>query len=167
MTDPYPNLPPVDDLGDVELSPAGRARRDAILRTTLVAARRARRTRRFAAGAGSLAAVLAIALLIHAWPRNVQPVAPNGNGTGAVPAVPDGPAPVVRLEFVQVIPTDPTISARLAAPELPATWRTVDDETLLAVLADAGLRGGLVSINGQTQLVPGELFHNLEPLSEQ
>ncbi len=142
MIDPFENL-----------SPGGVARREAILRQTLQAVRR-RRRRRQTLRLGAGLAVVALAVVLIRLPRNPgsapqPPVSPIAV-VEASPAPTPGPA---AGPFVQIIPPDPDICARLAAPELPPTWRTINDDQLLAALTESGQPAGLIRIAGQTLLM--------------
>ena len=139
-----------------ELSAAGLARRDEILRQTLRLVRQRRQRRRAFKLATGVAGVVLVAILLRQPWRSAQPVSPAPTPPPA-PFVgnppPHEPTPRPGGEvIVQIIPPDPTISTRLAAPELPPMWRTIDDEQLLAAVAATGQRAGLVRINGQTLL---------------
>jgi len=145
MTDPHESL-----------SPAGLLRREAILRATLGTVRERRRRRRTVQLMAAVAAVALLALL--SYPRRPtgaaapQPgplvVLPPSTGPSNPPGNSDTAGPLV-----QVIPADPTVSTRLAVPALPPTWRSIDDDVLLATLAETGQPAGLVRINGQTLLL--------------
>lgn len=139
-----------DELDDLSL--AGRVRREAILATTLRAVRRRRRARKAIAAAACSAAVLVTALLVQArFPRQAE-VRPG------VPPIAQ-PAPVAHVADargglqVEVIPLDPLAATRLATQTEPPSWTRVNDDELLAALADIGQPAGLVTVNGQTLLV--------------
>ena len=135
------------------LSPAGMARREAILHQTLQIVRRRRRRRQALQLTAGLAVVVLASVLIRLpqYPREVTPLPGGGpaivDGGSSVP-LPRPPGPVV-----QVIAPDPDICTRLAAPDLPPTWRTIDDDQLLAALAETGHPAGLVRVAGQTLLM--------------
>jgi hypothetical protein len=136
------------------LSPEGAARREAILRQTLLAVRRRRRSRRALRLTAGLA-VLVLGVVLIRLPREPGTTPPSGGRPGEIvhagPLVPT-PAPPAG-PFVQVIPPDPEICARLAAPPLVPTWRPITDDQLLAALSEAGQPAGLVRVAGRTLLM--------------
>jgi hypothetical protein len=130
---------------DVPLSVAGEARREEILRLAKGEARR-RRRRRAGVRVGAVCAVLGLGVVVMIWP--------GGKATEVVvkvlPTKAPEPAAGLRITFIQ---TDPTIADRLAVS--PArSWTVMDDDQLLRSMADAGHPAGLISMNGQTFLLP-------------
>ena len=125
------------------LSPAGLARRAAILNTTLRAVRRRRRTRRAAVGALAATAALAAFLL---RPARFSPPSPFNPG-GSIQA------PPVAEWHIEIVSADPTVAERLIVRDTPRTWTLLGDDELIAVLADAGQQAGLIRLNGETTLV--------------
>jgi hypothetical protein len=150
-----------------QLSPAGEARRAAILGVALRTVRRRQRGRRLAA-AGGVAGVLLIAgVLLRTSLRDLAPgdaaVEPATRlANGAPPAAPGPGAPVIagddgaaagQLTLVTVVPADPTVVTRLAAPAATGSWQRIDDHELLAGVAETGMKAGLVEINGRVLLL--------------
>ncbi len=139
------------------LSPTGLERREAILRRTIRAARQRRRRRQALMLTSGLAVVAAAVVLVrHEW----RPEAVPSLHERQIVAVQNGPlgsaqepASVAAGPFVEIIPPDATVCARLSAPELPATWQSIDDDQLLAALAKTGQCAGLVRINGKAMLL--------------
>jgi hypothetical protein len=130
--------------GDVPLSVAGEARREEILRLAKGEARR-RRRRRVGVRIGAVCAVLGLGVVMM-WP--------GGKATEVavkvLPTKAPEPAAELKITFIQ---TDPTIADRLAVS--PArSWTVMDDDQLLRSMADAGHPAGLISMNGQTFLLP-------------
>jgi len=136
MTDPFENL-----------TAQGVARREAILRQTLVAVRRRRRRRQALRGCVTGLAVVALAVVLVRLPRYPGgALPPDGSPIEVESARSAGP-------IVQIIAPDPNICARLSAPKLKPTWQTIDDDQLLAALDAAGQPAGLVRVAGQTLLM--------------
>lgn len=138
-----------------ELSTAGVARREAILRRTLTAARTRRRRRQAAVAAtGGVAIVLAGFLMHRTWPATPTTVSGpicSGSLLEFVVFIPEDRSP--SLSTVEIVPPDTTVVARLSAPDLPPTWEVIDDDALLAAVGETGQSAGLVSINGRVLLM--------------
>lgn len=130
--------------GDVPLSVAGEARRGEILRLAKGEARR-RRRRRVGVRIGAVCAVLGLGVVVM-WP--------GGKATEVavkvLPTKAPEPAAGLKITFIQ---TDPTIVDRLAVSPV-RSWTVMDDDQLLRSMADAGHPAGLISMNGQTFLLP-------------
>ena len=129
---------------DVPLSVAGKARREEILRLAKGEVRR-RRRRRVAVRVGAMCAVLGLGVMVM-WPsgRTVEVA------VKVLPMKAPERAAGLRITFIQ---TDPTIADRLSVS--PArSWTVMDDDQLLRSMADAGHPAGLISMNGQTFLLP-------------
>jgi hypothetical protein len=138
-----------------ELSTAGVARREAILRRTLTAARARRRRRQAAVVAtGGVAIVLAGILMHRSWPEAPTTVSGpiySGSRPEHVVFIPADRRP--SFSSVEVVPPDPTVAVRLSAPDLPPSWEAIDDGALLAAVGATGRQAGIVHINGQTLLM--------------
>jgi hypothetical protein len=126
-----------------DLSPAGIARREAILNTTLRAVRRRRRARRAAVGAIGATAALLVFLL---WPGRLPTVQPADPGRIVAP-------PRLAEWHVEIVPLDTTVTDRLTVHDTPQTWTILGDDELIGVLAAAGQQAGLIRLNGETMLV--------------
>ncbi len=145
------NDPPIEPL-----SPAGQARRQAML-DELVAAmelthRRRRTRRRLLGGAGCMCLALALVWLLwtgasgpsHERQFADQPDAPFS----------DSPTKEVQrhLAYVShIVHTDPTVLERCRARPTGSVLR-IDDRTLLAGLASINRPAGLIRIGGQVRL---------------
>jgi len=148
-----------------DLSPAGRDRRDAILQLAVGAARRKRRRRAAVRGAGAACALVLIAAIA------LQLIGPS-TGTHEQIAAPSVPAQVPGPEpgfahakpqpqpvfAVAHIPTDRAITTRLAVAAEPPRWQSIDDDELLAALAQSGRPSGLIEMAGKTHLVSQASF---------
>jgi hypothetical protein len=140
------------------LSVAGRERREAILRAALGVARRRRRARQAMGVAGGVAVVALAAVMFHRLPAS----GPQTNGPRPVarprvavqPPQPPVEAPeATRFATIRIVGEDATVVERLAAPAVPRLWRAIEDDELLAGVAETGMRGGLARINGETLLL--------------
>jgi hypothetical protein len=58
-----------------------------------------------------------------------------------------------RFATIRIVGEDATVVERLAAPAVPRLWRAIEDDELLAGVAETGMRGGLARINGETLLL--------------
>jgi hypothetical protein len=109
-------------------------------------AARVRRTkRRVIRGAGMLAVLVIVWMLIpHRAPQVNAPLAIV-------------PPQVTQQHSIQIerIATDPTIAARLSVMPDPH-WQAVGDDELLQSLASAGQSGGLIKMDGETVLVTSQ-----------
>lgn len=135
------------------LSVAGRERREAILRAALGVARRRRRARQAMGVAGGMAAVALVAVMLHrpqiSAPQQAAP--PRAAVEPSHPAV-EGPE-TTRFATIRIVGEDATVVERLAAPAVPRLWRAIEDDELLAGVAETGMRGALARINGETLLL--------------
>jgi hypothetical protein len=138
----------------VELSHEGLERRDQILRLARDAARRRRRRRR------SIAVVATVTLSVMATLMTMTVVKapgfldPHIVQISKLRVAPDPvPGPHSNVEIVQ-IQTDPTITARLALVPSQSKWRTLEDNELLQLLADAGRPSCLIEVDGRGVLLP-------------
>jgi hypothetical protein len=130
----------------VTISPEGQRRQRQILELALVAADR-RRRKRLVGRAGALvviASLLAIPVVLshRSASRVIVKTSPS-------PA-PPGPA---SSSGVALIPTDPTITERLAIRPNPGTIVIIHDDELLAGLAQAHEPAGLAYVNGKPMLL--------------
>jgi hypothetical protein len=142
---------------DGPLSPAERARRDAMLGTLqdLLAARRHRRTAGRVAAAASVTLGVLVALRLWSAPAATSsppptPLAPTPIAEAAPgPAIPS-PTPTVPPFRVILAATDPTIVERYASRPQGMIKMLSDAEVLSAL--DAAGTPGLITINGKTVL---------------
>lgn len=155
---------------EVDLSPEGRRRRDAILRVCLAAQSRRRARGLILHGVSVL--LLLSAVFLGVWtmltearrPELPGPELLSGSGpsvlvsTGPLRESPESrPAAVgalaaLRLEHVQfsVVEDEPALLQRMALPSpaaSPALW--AEDEDFLGLLGDSGLPSGMLRIDGR------------------
>jgi len=147
-------------LSAIELSPAGRARRSAMLADLLGAMQtlhRRRRAQRRIVTAASCACILVAAVLLAAPLLNSRSVAPENDLR--VENIP-GPAPLPAPELVNSVPhpplivritTDPAILDRYRA-DPPRIVQRVGDEELLRTLAAIDRPAGLIRIGEEVRL---------------
>jgi hypothetical protein len=146
------------------LSPAGTARRSAI-GTQLQRAMRTRRRNRVLARTAVAALVPALAIAAAWWTLRpptaptiaTAPPAPANPGLIA-PSGPALPAPAFTMAGATftIIHDQPDIIARLAPQPDPASITRIDDDRLLATLAEAGRPSGLIRV-GHRVLLEDEL----------
>ena len=127
------------------LSDAGQLRRQDILRLAQREARRRRRRRSVARIVPAMLAIAIAAVLLHHPPRPA--------GIAATHQTP-GSRLTVAASPVEMVQTDSTITHRLTLAPTPPRWTTLSDHDLLHELNNAGQPAGIVSINGQTFLMP-------------
>ncbi len=179
-----PRIDSLDGLGSDLLSPAARARRDA-LRSDVEAVVRARGSRRVVVR--SLAAVVlltsATTLAVVAGrgtpplsspqgtPINHGPSSPLAQGdqhphpaaspnNTPTPTISPTISPAVRsTTLVGYVVDDPSVLDRFAASHSASRVTRLDDRQLLDELRAAGLPAGLIRTNGRTRLA----FHNARP----
>lgn len=147
---------------DTMLTVAGRARREAMLRTLTHAMRErhaARRRRRRAAAAGGGLLLFALAAVAGRGVLREPATVPGRLVEVPAPMVPERPparpessAPRVAC-VIEVVKTDPTIVDRYRAPQpqrVRVQW--IDDDALLAELRGLDRPTGLVRVNGRAFL---------------
>jgi hypothetical protein len=151
-----------------ELSAPGRQRRDAILRLAVQAAR-GRRRRRLAVRGAAVACGSALAAGVAFQMASKWGLAPTTNAPVELTAVLPSPVPTPRVETppdtlrVAHIATDPTIAERLAVTPAAPAWSSIDDDELLASLAQDGKSAGLIETGGRTLLLSQTDFRNPLP----
>lgn len=134
------------------LSPAGVARREAILRAALAAGRR-RRRRTVATRVGAVAAVTVaagVAVLLGLPDRStpapqvvgVRPADRRSESRPVtVPPAVETTKPADRV-VISFIATDPALADRAAIRQAGVTWIRLDNDGLLAALSSDGRAGG-------------------------
>jgi hypothetical protein len=137
------------DSDDVLLSREGAARRDAILADALRTADRRRHWRalRRVAAAACIGAIAfgTVASVYRSTHRPTHLQSPGRIATSAPSTVPAAIVPehLPRI-VVQIIPAD----------DVDRKWQVINDDQLLAALADAGKPAGIARVNGKAVLVP-------------
>lgn len=146
--------------GDSHNVPEGDAmakRRDAILADALRAADRRRHARvvRHAAGVAGACCLLAIgtfAFMDRSVRSTLQP-SPLVNVTPA-PGPTSFPAPV-SAPVAATNPDTPRVVVQIIpADRVERHWQVINDDQLIAAMADAGKPGGVVELNGKAVVVP-------------
>ena len=143
---------------DLPLSPAGQARRRGILDQALHQAERRRRRRAalrlsFMAAAAVVAASVGVAVFFAT--RVHPPIAPTDNGRVATTL--PSPAPTRAAPTSSPAPSQPeppVVVQVVRSRDVRTAFETIDDEQLLAALADAGRPSGIVRLNGRAEVVP-------------
>ncbi len=127
------------------LSPAGEARRDAMLRTLRHALCVRRRRRRVVAGLALTAPVGALGLTL--WVALRDPPRPSRElaDTGHQPQVRPGPTDGLEHVSFAIVRADPERTRAMISPSrvLPAEMRLADDD-LLILLSETGRSSGLI-----------------------
>lgn len=149
--------------GDGVLSARGEARRGEIL-GLLYTAQRSRRRRRMAArGVLAVAPMVLVAGLVMLM--RAGPAAPSKAGPVAI--APPAPAPVVPVapesetpdaapSRIQMVQTSPTLDRWLVSTPPPRPEVFIDDDQLLALMAEAGRPTGLIRTRGRVILTAGD-----------
>ncbi|MCC6661354.1 MAG: hypothetical protein IT437_10760 [Phycisphaerales bacterium] len=127
--------------GTIHLSPAGIARRDAILGGVLAASRSRRRRRAVARGAALAVPVIALGATVWAVRSAPAPAAPS-------PVVVGTPTPTIRL-----VATEAGIAERWASRASPASVERLDDDDLFLILRSEGRATGLIRTEGRVTVV--------------
>jgi hypothetical protein len=129
------------------LSPAGEARRQAILADALRAADGRRRTRAATrAAAGAAAAVFVVATFAFVVTRREPVPATVAKAPHPAPSPTTSPLPA---------PARPTVIVQvIREQDVRPKWEVLSDDQLIDALADAGRPSGLVTLNGETTVVP-------------
>ncbi|MDQ7014064.1 MAG: hypothetical protein Q9O74_09240 [Planctomycetota bacterium] len=179
-----PRIDSLDGLGSDLLSPAARARRDA-LRPDVEAVVRARGIRRVVVRSVAAVVLLTSATTLavvanrgtpplstpQGTPANPGPSSPLAQGdqlphpaaspnNTPTPTLSPTMSPAVRSPtLVGYVVDDPSVLDRFAASDTPSRVTTLDDRELLEELRAAGLPAGLIRTNGRTRLA----FHNARP----
>ncbi len=152
---PFPEFAAIEP---VELSTAGRARRDAILGLALGAQRRRVRVRRAVRAATAAALVLAATAAAYVTLAG-SPRAPSTPGVPIADAPEQAPlpppAPVLAWTVVQ---TDRAILDRVSVVT-PVSVVTIDDAELSSLLEAAGTEAGVIRVGGRAML-ESDLFQD-------
>ena len=167
----------LDADGDVGLSPAGMARRQAMLGElhSALAAKRRRRVVTRAVGAAALAISVATGAWLVVRPPNV-PAGTSGSDIVAAPTKETVPVAAAAIESnggtepfragaqvammsdrtprVEIIGPDAWVMLRMAiAPDRPSRIEVLDDLTLTRTLAAKGENVGIARVGGKVMLV--------------
>jgi hypothetical protein len=140
----------------VELSAAGRARRDAILGLALGAQRRRVRVRRAVRAATAAALVLAASAAAYVT-LGGSLRAPSGPGVTIADAPEQAPQRPGALAW-SVVQTDHSILDRVSVVT-PVSVRTIDDAELSDLLEAAGTEAGVIRVGGRAML-ESDLFQD-------
>ena len=134
------------------LSPAGAARRQAILADALRTTDR-RRRRRFAARAGAAACVAGAIAFAFAVALLNQP---KHDPTIVVES--PRPAPPTRpIDSPRPLEASPKVVVQIIrAGDVKPRWEVLNDDQFLAAMADAGRPSGFVQLNGKSVVVPSQ-----------
>lgn len=123
------------------ISPAGRARRDAILRDVLAASRSRRRRRAVTRAAGLMLPVIGLAAAVWAVRSAPAPITPR-----PIVAAPTSPT-------IQIVATQAGIADRWSARPAATGAEQLDDENLFLILKAEGRATGLVRTEGRVTVV--------------
>lgn len=140
---------------DGSLSPAGVARRAAMLAELDAAMRRRNFLRTIVRSGAAAVPLIVLGALLRGYGLS------NKNVPATIANTPPSEAPAVR-GFIQLVQTDPFITRRLAAAGHIADIKLINDAELQACLRSLGRPSGLVRIGGRTLLAneivprPGE-----------
>ncbi|UCD74292.1 MAG: hypothetical protein JSV91_10925 [Phycisphaerales bacterium] len=139
-----------------DLSPSGLARRESMRRQLTAAMnrihRRRRQRRRLTAAAAGIAFIVLASLAVQLLPASI-PLAERPDrrlaGDPSLRPSPDVSEP--RGCVIRIVRTDPSVLDRVARP-VQSTAVILDDEALLAMLAEIDRPAGLVRYGGKVHL---------------
>ena len=142
-----------DGIGVQELSPAGMARRAAMLRELDAAMGRRNLGRAGVRVCAVAAPLLTIVCIVWLWPRSTgSPQIPGPVISGTITATASPPAGG-QFRFIRFVETDAGVLDRLAAGPVASEVRTISDQELQSILASLGRETGFVRTGGRVILV--------------